>query len=128
VFSFSWWKGEAVACCAALTLLFAWTYRALGWAIPSRDEDFAPMAAWPPVDTPARFERIRPPFQAVAQVCMVVGIAWFVAGMLAMHVFGVLDPIRSVPADVVFHASGLWLATTGLALRFLPRRSLMSAT
>jgi len=120
-------KVGPVACCAALTLLFAWIYRAFGWALPRRDDGFAPAATWPPADQPVRTEPVRAPRAAVAQVFVVVGIAWFVAGILAMHVFGVLEPIRSVPGDVVFHASGLWLATAGLTLRYLPRLALRSA-
>jgi hypothetical protein len=115
-----------VACCAALTLLFAWTYRAFRWVLPDRDEEFAPAAAWPPVERPIMAESRRTPHDFTAQACMVVGIAWFIAGVLAMHVFGLIDPIRSLPADVVFHASGLWLATAGLALRFLPRFAIRS--
>jgi hypothetical protein len=116
-----------VACCAALTLLFAWIYRAFGWVIPHRDEDFAPAATWPPVKRTLRAEPVRPPRDVAAQACMVVGIAWFLSGMLVMHVFGVVDPIRSLPADVLFHASGLWLATAGFALRFVPRYTLRTA-
>lgn len=115
-----------MACCAALTLLFAWAYRAFRWAIPDRDDEFAPAASWPPVERSAPAANARP-FEPIARACMVVGIAWFLAGMLAMHVFGLVDPIRSVPADAVFHASGLWLATAGLALRFIPRPALRIA-
>jgi hypothetical protein len=121
-----------VACCAALTLLFSWIYRAVGWALPHRDDEFAPAAVWPPPSTelsaaPERRVRSRQPHDSVARACVVVGIAWFVAGVLAMHVFGALDPIRSESADIVFHASGLWLATAGLAIRFVPRHALRSA-
>lgn len=116
-----------MACCAALTLLFAWAYRVFRWAVPDRDEDFAPAAVWPPVDRPVVAQRIRAPHEAAARALMVVGIAWFLAGMLAMHVFGLLDPLPSLPADVLFHASGLWLATAGLALRFLPRNTVRVA-
>lgn len=115
-----------MACCAALTLFFAWTYRAFRWAMPNRDDEFAPAASWPPAERAAPAPP-RSPSEPIAAACMILGVAWFVAGMLAMHVFGVLDPIRSVPADVVFHASGLWLATAGLALRFLPRPALRIA-
>jgi hypothetical protein len=114
-----------VACCAAITLLFSLVYRVLRWVAPGLDDDgFAPAAAWPPVDRPAHqnpIVRKQAQHETVGRACIVLGLAWFVAGMLAMHVFGVLNPIHSVPADIAFHSSGLWLATGGLALLFLPR-------
>jgi len=116
-----------VACCAALTLIFAWVYRAFGWLRPGRDEAFGPAASWPPVERTAAVDIARSPQEVIARACIVVGLAWFIAGVLAMHVFGVIDPIRSLPADVVFHASGWWLATVGIALRFLPRHALRRA-
>ncbi len=111
-----------MACCAALTLLFSWGYRLVGWAVPGRDDEFAPVATWPPAprerpSAATRAHRARPHQAVLGQVFIVTGIAWFVAGVLAMHVFGVLD-IRSAPVDLAFHSSGLWLATVGVALRF----------
>jgi hypothetical protein len=119
-----------MACCAALTLIFSWGYRCVRWAIPHEDDTFAPAASWPPVGgelaTPASSDSSRRLHDAMSRACLVVGITWFVAGILAMHVLGVVAPIRSLPADVVFHASGLWLATAGLALRVLPARRIGS--
>jgi hypothetical protein len=115
---------SAMACCAALTLLFSLGYRVIRWVAPGLgDEDFAPAATWPPTELAAqtRPHRGQPVHETVGRACIVLGLAWFVAGMLAMHAFGVLSPIRSVPADIVFHSSGLWLATAGLALLFLYR-------
>jgi hypothetical protein len=114
-----------VACCAALTLLFSVVYRVIRWVAPGLgDETFAPTAAWPPVDQsahPTPLQRKQPTHVTVGRACIVLGLAWFVAGVLAMHVFGILDPIQSVPADVAFHSSGLWLATAGFAVLLLPR-------
>jgi hypothetical protein len=116
-----------VACCAALTLLFSLGYRVIRWIAPGLgDEDFAPAATWPPADRAAarnRGQSSRGPLthDAVGRACLVLGLAWFVAGMLAMHLFDVLSPIHSVTADIVFHSSGLWLATAGLALVHLYR-------
>lgn len=112
-----------VACCVALTLIFAWSYRALRWfGLGSSDEEFAPAASWPPA---AGVAATRPTAHrarvTLAPALIVVGLAWFVAGLLAMHVFGALPGIHSATADIIFHGSGLWLATAGLALRFLPR-------
>lgn len=122
-----------MACCAALTLLFAWAYRVIGWVGGGRAADeFAPPAAWPPhpaapLAAGQRASRVRTPQTALGQALIVVGIAWFVAGMLAMHVLGVLDPIHSAPVDLAFHASGLWVATIGVALRFQPLHVMRSA-
>jgi hypothetical protein len=118
-----------MACCVALTLIFAWTYRVLRWfGLGSSDDEFAPAASWPPVERPASAPPARNPYASLGQALIVVGIAWFVAGMLAMHVFGLLPHIQSVPADIAFHGSGLWLATAGLALRFLHRPTLHRPT
>jgi hypothetical protein len=118
-----------MACCAALTLLFAWMYRVVRWlGGASTDEEFAPAAVWPPADRPIPVRRATTGSRDLIGIALVViGASWFLAGMLAMHVFGVLAPIHSVPADLAFHASGLWLATAGLALRFLHRPLLRSA-
>jgi hypothetical protein len=106
----------------ALTLIFAWTYRVLRWfGLGAADDEFAPTASWPPVERPASTPLERHLHESLGRALIVVGIAWFVAGMLAMHVFGVLPAIHSVPADIAFHGSGLWLASAGLALRFLYR-------
>lgn len=113
----------------ALTLIFAWTYRVLRWfGLGSSDDEFAPAAAWPPVERPASVPLARNPHESLGRALIVIGIAWFVAGMLAMHVFDVLPTIHSVPADIAFHGSGLWLATAGLALRFLYRPTLHRPT
>ena len=107
----------------ALTLIFAWGYRALHWfGLGSSDEEFAPAARWPPTDGVAATRPMAHRTRAtLATAFIVVGLAWFVAGLLAMHVFGALPGIHSATADIIFHGSGLWLATAGLALRFLPR-------
>ena len=111
-----------MACCVALTLIFAWIYRVLRWfGLGSPDDEFAPAATWPPAGRPSSAPLARHPHENLGRALIVTGSAWFVAGMLAMHVFGVLPAIHSVPADVAFHGSGLWLATAGLALRFLYR-------
>lgn len=97
----------------------------LGWfGLRSSDEEFAPAATWPPVSTASKAppEAPRPRF-TVATALVVAGISWFLAGMLAMHVFGALPHIHSMAADVVFHGSGLWLATAGLALHHFHRPS-----
>ena len=117
-----------MACCVALTLIFAWTYRVLRWfGLGTTDDEFAPAASWPPVERNVSAEPARNSYESLGLALIVVGIAWFVAGMLAMHVFGVLPTIHSVPADIAFHGSGLWLATAGLALRFLYRPTLRTA-
>jgi len=106
----------------ALTLIFAWTYRVLRWfGLGSSDDEFAPAASWPPVERPATAPRARTTHERLGAMLIVIGFAWFAAGMLAMHVFGLLPTIHSIPADIAFHGSGLWLATAGLALRFLYR-------
>ncbi len=106
----------------ALTLIFAWTYRVLRWfGLGTSDDEFAPAASWPPVERPVSRPQLRQSQEILGSALMVVGIAWFAAGMLAMHVFGLLPHIQSIPADIAFHGSGLWLATAGLALRFLYR-------
>jgi hypothetical protein len=119
-----------VACCAALTLLVSWAYRVVRWVIPGHDDEFAPAATWPPTASSQRSalaaDQPRRQQDAVGQACMIVGIAWFVAGMLAMHVLGVLT-IQSTPLDLAFHSSGLWLATIGATLRFQPRHAAVSA-
>ncbi|MFL6089126.1 MAG: hypothetical protein ACJ71Z_03190 [Aeromicrobium sp.] len=120
-----------MACCAALTLLVSWVYRVIRLVIPGRDDEFAPAATWPPTaDAPRRSalatDKPRRQQDAVGQACMVVGIAWFVAGIVAMHVLGVVT-IQSTPLDLAFHSSGLWLATIGAALRFQPRHAVLSA-
>ena len=112
----------------ALTLIFAWTYRVLRWfGLGSSDDEFAPAATWPPVEQHPPTLLARNPHENLGRALIVLGIAWFVAGMLAMHVLGVLPTIHSVPADIAFHGSGLWLATAGLALRFLYRPALRTA-
>ena len=115
----------------ALTLIFAWSYRVLRWfGLGSSDEEFAPAAKWSPAESTLALETrpTTPARSTLATALIVLGLAWFVAGMLAMHVFGVLPTIRSVPADIAFHGSGLWLATAGLVLRFLPRLNLYRPT
>jgi len=112
-----------------LTLIFAWMYRVLRWfGLGTADDEFAPAASWPLVEQPVSALPTRNPHASLGRALIVVGIAWFVAGMLAMHVFGVLPTIHSVPADIAFHGSGLWLATAGLALRFLYRPPLHRPT
>jgi hypothetical protein len=109
----------------ALTLIFAWTYRVLRWfGLGTSDDEFAPAASWPPAERPVSRPLPRQRQEILGNALMVVGVAWFVAGMLAMHVFGVLPTIHSVPADIAFHGSGLWLATAGLARRYLHRPTL----
>jgi hypothetical protein len=112
-----------VACCVALTLIFAWMYRVLRFfGLGSSDDEFAPAATWPPARTPDSVHAsTHRPHATASTALIVVGIAWFVAGLLAMHVFGALAHITSAPADIAFHSSGLWLATAGLALRHLSR-------
>lgn len=102
-------------------------YRVLRWlGLGSNDDEFAPAATWPPREHP--MQKRAPNRQAVlARACIVVGVAWFVAGTLAMHVFHALPQINSLAADIAFHGSGLWLATAGLALRFLPHPTLRNA-
>lgn len=122
-----------MACCAALTLFFAWVYRVIRWLGGGRtDEEFAPPAVWPPLSSaPAaatrRVPRARTPQTALGEALIVVGIAWFAAGMLAMHVFRIIDPIHAVPIDLAFHASGLWIATIGVAFRFQPLHPVRTA-
>jgi hypothetical protein len=109
----------------ALTLIFAWMYRVLRWfGLGTSDDEFAPAATWPPAERPDSALPLTLPHEAVGRALIVLGLAWFVAGMLAMHVFDVLPAIHSVPADIAFHGSGLWLATAGVALRFLYRPTL----
>lgn len=118
-----------MACCAALTLLFSLGYRVIRWVAPGLgDEDFAPAATWPPRERTAQARLRRATHETVGRACIVIGVAWFIAGVLAMHVFGVLSPIHSLPADVAFHSSGLWLATAGLALLYLYRPAAQNLT
>jgi hypothetical protein len=110
-----------------LTVLFAWMYRVLrGLGLGSDDDEFAPAATWPPAERPTQ-AAVTLRHATLASACIVAGLAWFVAGMLAMHVFNTLPHIDSVPADIAFHGSGLWLATIGLALRFLPHPTLRTS-
>jgi hypothetical protein len=94
--------------------------------MPGRATDeFAPAAVWPPPTldvspTPEGPGRSLTTQASIGHLLMVMGFAWFVSGLLAMHVFGVMDAISSAPIDLAFHASGLWVATLGVALRFQP--------
>lgn len=45
------------------------------------------------------------------------GLLWFALGVADMHLFGVVAlPHSQWLVDVVFHASGIWVATAGVAL------------
>ena len=45
------------------------------------------------------------------------GLLWFALGVADMHLFGVIAlPHSRWLIDVVFHASGIWVATAGVAL------------
>ena len=117
-----------MACCAALTLLFAGMYRILRWlGFRPTDDEFAPAATWPPVERPVAVAPPPTTREALGRALLAVGLAWFAAGMLAMHVFDLLPHITSILADIAFHGSGLWLATAGLALRFLPHPTVRTA-
>lgn len=109
-----------MACCIALTLLFSWGYRV--WRViarPQAELSFAPPARWPvggadaAVDPgPARVREADKPSRQIARACVVLGLAWFVSGIVAMHVLHLAE-ISPGAADLAFHASGLWLAAGG---------------
>jgi hypothetical protein len=45
------------------------------------------------------------------------GLLWFALGVADMHVFGLITlPHDRWLIDVIFHASGIWVATAALAL------------
>jgi hypothetical protein len=72
----------------------------------------------PPLHTPSAREQV--------SYALIAGrIAWFVLGVLDMHVFGLIH----VPnADLAFHGAGPVAALIGVALAAIPASSLTSAS
>jgi hypothetical protein len=121
-----------MACCIALTVLVSlargtWFLLTgtrpaeVGFAPPARRP--APNAAHPMPAAIVGPQRTETTPQPLGHQLIVVGLAWFVIGIVGMHAFGWFDWAHaSVIVDIVFHSSGIWLATWGAALLYLQRR------
>lgn len=123
-----------MACCVVLTVLIT-VVRSAWFALTGTRPADVPFA--PPARRPAPGEVLAQPAASASPVVqrrrdarqvghqlVVVGLLWFAFGMVGMHLFGWFDWAHaSVLADVVFHASGIWVATAGLAVIAFQRRT-----
>ncbi len=114
-----------MGCCLALAYLVALvrrTWFAVAPGVCPTTAAFAPPARRPAPGGPAlaldlptvRLTSTRRP---AARALVGGGLAWFALGVVGMHVFGWFAwADGSLLSDTAFHASGLWVAATGVAL------------
>lgn len=114
-----------MGCCLALAYLFAQARRAWFTVLPGTPAvalAFAPPARRPAPGAPA-FALAAPPARtapsrrSAGRALVATGLAWFVIGLVGMHVFGWFGWAEtSLLVDTAFHSSGLWAAAGGAVL------------
>lgn len=111
-----------MGCCVALAYLVAQVRRAWLSVVPGpavAATPFAPPARRPAVGTvalPRPTARPAATRHPVATALVVAGFAWFAVGIVGMHALGWFAwADGSLVSDTAFHASGLWIAATGVA-------------
>lgn len=114
-----------MGCCLALAYLVAVARRAWFAVVP--DAPATAVAFAPPARRPAPgsgalavalpTERPAATTRPAATALVVAGLAWFVVGVVGMHVLGWFAWAEgSLLTDTAFHSSGLWAAAVGAAL------------